>query len=140
VYFELLISTVQSKTDGQDGFSSLSSARIKNRASVPWPPAMDELKLELWGHESKQGTFLRDLEEKGGGPILLTFSGEKDPWKASSGCLVRSTLNDGERLLRLSSGEKNRMNRHLAFPSCSSMLQLLRTAVNGACVAAFFVR
>jgi hypothetical protein len=65
VYFELLISTVQSKTDGQDGFSSLSSARIKNRASVPWPPAMDELKLELWGHESKQGTFLRDLEEKG---------------------------------------------------------------------------
>jgi hypothetical protein len=57
-YFELQISTVQSETDGLDGFSSLDSARVKNRASTPWPSAMDELKLELWGmNQSKDSSY-----------------------------------------------------------------------------------
>jgi hypothetical protein len=57
-YFQLLISTVQSETDGHDGFSSLGSAWVKNRALAPWPPVMDELKLELWGmNQSKDSSY-----------------------------------------------------------------------------------
>jgi hypothetical protein len=81
------------------------------------------------GHESKQGLFLRDLEEKGVSFYSLSTE-EKNLWKASGSGLVQPTPSDSEPLFRYSSGDKNRMNRLLVFPSCSIVLQLLRMAVN----------
>jgi hypothetical protein len=62
--------------------------------------------------------------------VLHTYCGGNRRWKAGDGGVVWPTLGDGEWLLRWSSGGKNRMNRLVAFSSCSSMLQFLRAAMN----------
>jgi hypothetical protein len=48
-YIDLLISVVQSRLDGRDGFSSLDSAWEKIEHWAPWLLAMEKHKLWLWG-------------------------------------------------------------------------------------------
>jgi hypothetical protein len=55
----LLISSIQIKTDGRDGFSFLGFGSWQNRAPAPWLPVVDELKLELWGmNRSKDSSYV----------------------------------------------------------------------------------
>jgi hypothetical protein len=61
---------------------------------------------------------------------LQTYIGENRRWKTSNNGAVRTTLGSGDWLLRWSSGDKNRMNRVLMFPSCSSVLQFLWAVTN----------
>jgi hypothetical protein len=63
-------------------------------------------------------------------PVLHTNVGENRWWKTGNSGAVRTTLGGGDWLLRWSSDDKNRMNRLLMFPSCSSMLQFLWAAMN----------
>jgi hypothetical protein len=55
----LLISSIQIKTNGRDGFSFLGFGSWQNRAPTPWLPVVDELKLELWGmNRSKDSSYV----------------------------------------------------------------------------------
>jgi hypothetical protein len=71
-------------------------------------------------------TWSRRWEE----PVLHTYVGENRRWKTGNSGAVQTTLGDGDWLLRWSSGDKNRMNRLLTFPSGSSVLQFLRAVMN----------
>jgi hypothetical protein len=63
-------------------------------------------------------------------PVLHTYDCGNRWWKAGDGATVWSTLGDGKWLLWWSSGDRKRLNKILVFPSCSSMLQFPRAAMN----------
>jgi hypothetical protein len=74
--------------------------------------------------------FLRTWSRRREEPVLHTYVGENQQWKTGNSGAVRTTLGGSVWLLRWSSGDKNKMNRLLTFPSYSSMLQFLRSAMN----------
>jgi hypothetical protein len=74
--------------------------------------------------------FLPTCSRRRGQHVLHTYVGENGRWKTGNNDAVRTTHGGGDWLLWWSSGDKNRMNRLLTFPSCSSQLQFLRAATN----------
>jgi hypothetical protein len=71
-------------------------------------------------------TWSRRWEE----PVLHTYVSENQWWKTGNSGAVWTTLGSGDWLLRWSSSDKNRMNRLLTSPYCSSVLQFLRAVMN----------
>jgi hypothetical protein len=124
----VLISIIHPRSDGSGRSFFLSSARPNRVTGAQCLPAWEGPSSSYDAPFAMR--FLPTRSTRQEELILHTYGEGNIRGRASDGGAIWTTLGGGDWLLRWSSGEKNRMNRLSTFPSCSSVLQFLRAAMN----------
>jgi hypothetical protein len=101
-----------------------------------WWQRSSSMRYGSWGKTKLQPTRSR----RAWGVVLLTFGEANDPRRASGSGLKFLVFDGGARPRLSFSGFKKQLKSFTSIPSSFSLVQLLRTMMNRARVAAIFMR